>query len=87
VLISYVDDMVICCRGKTEEALIAMRIIMAKLKLTVNENQDAGREAAGREVRFSSVHVWSLLLADNGTRSFGFGTVKEAGDPHLSRDQ
>jgi len=31
--------MVICCRGKAEEALAAMRGIMQKLKLTVNETK------------------------------------------------
>jgi hypothetical protein len=31
--------MVICCRGRAEEALTAMRVMMAKLKLTVNETK------------------------------------------------
>src|SRR6516225_9545725 len=36
-IVNYADDLVICCRGGAEEALATMRIIMAKLKLTVNE--------------------------------------------------
>jgi RNA-directed DNA polymerase len=36
-IVNYADDLVICCRGSAEEALATMRVIMAKLKLTVNE--------------------------------------------------
>jgi RNA-directed DNA polymerase len=38
-IVNYADDLVICCRGKAEEALAAMRVIMTKLKLTVNETK------------------------------------------------
>ena len=31
--------LVICCRGSAEEALLAMRVIMERLKLTVNESK------------------------------------------------
>ena len=36
-IVNYADDLVICCRGRAEEALAAMRVMMTKLKLTVNE--------------------------------------------------
>jgi RNA-directed DNA polymerase len=37
-LVTYADDLVILCRrGKAEEALQRLREIMGKLKLTVNE--------------------------------------------------
>jgi len=38
-VVNYADDLVICCRGSAEEALAAMRGIMGKLKLTVNETK------------------------------------------------
>lgn len=38
-IVSYADDLVICCRGSAEEALTAMRDIMSRLKLTVNERK------------------------------------------------
>lgn len=38
-LVNYADDFVICCRGRAEEARTALRTMMAKLKLTVNEAQ------------------------------------------------
>jgi RNA-directed DNA polymerase len=36
-IVNYADDIVICCRGNAEAALAVMRVMMSKLKLTVNE--------------------------------------------------
>ena len=38
-IVNYADDLVICCRGKAEEALATMRTMMSVLKLTVNEKK------------------------------------------------
>jgi len=38
-IVNYADDFVICCRGAAEEAMIAVRSMMSKLKLTVNEEK------------------------------------------------
>jgi group II intron reverse transcriptase/maturase len=38
-IVNYADDFVICCRGTAEEAMHAMRTMMEKLKLTVNETK------------------------------------------------
>jgi group II intron reverse transcriptase/maturase len=38
-IVNYADDLVICCRGRAEEALTAMRVMMTKLKLAVNETK------------------------------------------------
>jgi RNA-directed DNA polymerase len=38
-IVNYADDFVICCRGSADEALAVMRVLMAKLKLTVNETK------------------------------------------------
>ncbi len=39
-IVTYADDLVILCRkGKADEALARMRAIMGKLKLTVNEEK------------------------------------------------
>ena len=37
VIVNYADDFVICCRGTADEAMAAMRGMMSRLKLTVNE--------------------------------------------------
>jgi RNA-directed DNA polymerase len=36
-IVNYADDFVICCRGTAQEAMAAMREMMERLKLTVNE--------------------------------------------------
>src|SRR3954470_20382393 len=36
-IVNYADDLVICCRGTADEAMTAMRAMMTKLRLTVNE--------------------------------------------------
>jgi group II intron reverse transcriptase/maturase len=38
-IVAYADDFVICCRGTAEEAMHAMRAMMERLKLTVNESK------------------------------------------------
>lgn len=36
-IVAYADDLVICCRSRAAEALTTMRVMMRKLRLTVNE--------------------------------------------------
>jgi group II intron reverse transcriptase/maturase len=38
-IVNYADDYVICCRGTAQEAMVAMRPMMEKLKLTINETK------------------------------------------------
>ena len=38
-VVTYADDVVICCRGTGREALAVMQCMMQKLKLTVNETK------------------------------------------------
>ena len=38
-IVNYADDFVICCRGTADEAMAAMRTMMSKLRLTVNETK------------------------------------------------
>ena len=38
-IVNYADDLVICCRTSAQQALTAMRAMMSKLKLTVNEKK------------------------------------------------
>jgi len=44
-IVNYADDFVICCRGTGREALAAMRRMMGRLKLTVNEAKTRLRHA------------------------------------------
>jgi len=36
-IVNYADDLVICCRGTAQQAMEAMRDLMTRLRLTVNE--------------------------------------------------
>src|SRR5262249_46642625 len=38
-IVNYADDLTILCRGTAEEAMSAMREVMGRLKLTVNEEK------------------------------------------------
>jgi group II intron reverse transcriptase/maturase len=38
-IVNYADDLVICCKGRAEPAMQAMRVMMTRLKLTVNEEK------------------------------------------------
>ena len=38
-IVNFADDFVICCRSNANEAMAAMRTMMGKLKLTVNEEK------------------------------------------------
>ncbi|MDJ0864435.1 MAG: group II intron reverse transcriptase/maturase [Gammaproteobacteria bacterium] len=38
-IVNYADDFVLCCRGTGGEAMVAMRGMMGRLKLTVNEEK------------------------------------------------
>lgn len=38
-IVNFADDFVICCRGTAEQAMAAMREMMQRLKLTVNEDK------------------------------------------------
>jgi group II intron reverse transcriptase/maturase len=39
VIVNYADDFVICSRGQAEKAMAAMRDLMSRLRLTVNEQK------------------------------------------------
>ena len=38
-IVNYADDFVICCKGPAQEAMAAMRQVMERLKLTVNDDK------------------------------------------------
>jgi len=48
-IVNYADDFVICCRGTAVEAMEVMRAMMARLKLTVNEEKTSCRRISAAE--------------------------------------
>lgn len=51
-IVNYADDFVICCRGTAAQAAVAMRQLMSKLKLTVNESKTQIREVPAETFDF-----------------------------------
>jgi RNA-directed DNA polymerase len=51
-IVNYADDFVICCRGTAEQALHAMRDMMERLKLTVNERKTRICRVPGETFQF-----------------------------------
>ncbi|MEN8185379.1 MAG: group II intron reverse transcriptase/maturase [Myxococcota bacterium] len=51
-VVSYADDLVICCGGSGEAAMAAMRMMMKKLKLPLNETKTQLRQIPDESVDF-----------------------------------
>ena len=76
-IVNYADDLVICCRGRARRSPGRDAGHDDEAEADGERNQDAGLEAAGREVRLSGLHVWPVLLAEDGTRLSGHGPSKK----------
>ncbi len=64
-IVNYADDFVICCRpGRAAQAMAAMRAIMGKIRLTVNEKKTRLCAAVGI-VSLLGVRVRSASLLEN----------------------
>lgn len=86
-IVTYADDLVILCkRGKAEEALVRMREIMGKLKLTVNEEKNANLQGAGRRIRLPGLHVWADVLCSDRAGPYGHASVEEEYPAHGRED-
>ena len=51
-IVNYADDFVICCQGTAQKAAAAMRDMMERLKLTVNETKTQVREVPAQTFDF-----------------------------------
>ena len=86
-IVNYADDLVILCkRGKAEEAQRRMREIMGKLQLTVNEEKTRVCQDTGRGVRFSGLHVWADVFGAHGTSSYRLPAVEEECPAYGAKD-
>jgi RNA-directed DNA polymerase len=84
-IVSYADDLVICCRGRAEEALAMMRDIMRKLKLTVNETKTRVCQLPEEKFDFLG-YTFGRCYSPKKGRVPWYGALEEAGDPHLRGD-
>jgi RNA-directed DNA polymerase len=78
-IVTYADDLVILCkRGKAEEALQRMRELMGKLKLTVNEEKTRICTVPGGEFDFLGYTFGRMYLASTGQAYLGFRPSKKS---------
>ena len=81
-IVTYADDLVILCRrGKAEEALQRLREIMGRLKLTVNEEKTRICKVP-RRVRFSGLHVRTNVFCENRPGAPGLPAIEEEHQAH-----
>jgi len=78
-IVTYADDLVILCRrGKAEEALSRLREIMGKLKLTVNEGKTRICEVPEGEFDFLGYTFGLMYSAKTGKAYLGYRPSKKS---------
>ena len=78
-IVTYADDLVILCRrGKAEEALRRMREIMGKLKLTVNEEKTRICKVPEDEFDFLGYTFGRMYLPRTGQARLGMRPSKKS---------
>ncbi|WP_374063803.1 group II intron reverse transcriptase/maturase [Cupriavidus sp. DF5525] len=78
-IVTYADDLVILCkRGKADEALSAMRAIMGKLKLTVNEEKTRICRVPEGEFDFLGYTFGRMYSAKTGQPRMGMRPAKKS---------
>jgi RNA-directed DNA polymerase len=78
-IVTYADDLVILCRkGKAEEALLHLRKLMGKLKLTVNEEKTRICKVPEGEFTFLGYTFGRMYSARTGKAYLGFRPSKKS---------
>ena len=78
-IVTYADDLVILCRrGKAEEALQQLRMIMGKLKLTVNEEKTRICKVPEEEFDFLGYSFWRMYSEKTGQARLGYRPSKRS---------
>jgi len=78
-IVTYADDLVILCRrGKAEEALSRMRAIMDRLKLTVNEEKTRICKVPQGEFDFLGYTFGRMYSAKTGKAYLGYRPSKKS---------
>ncbi len=70
-IVNYADDFVICCRGSAEAAMSAMRNMMSRLKLTVNETKTHIRVIPSDSVDFLGYTIGRCWSPQTGRSYIG----------------
>ena len=70
-VVNYADDLMICCRGRGDVALEAMRQLMQVLKLTVNEEKTSVRRIPDESVDFLGYTIGRCYSRKTGRAYIG----------------
>ena len=70
-VINYADDMVICCRDTADQAVSVMRVMMQRLKLTVNESKTHVRRLPGETFDFLGYTIGRCYSRETGRAYWG----------------
>jgi RNA-directed DNA polymerase len=70
-IVNYADDFVICCRGTAQAAEAAMRDLMGRLKLTVNDQKTHVCQAWDEPFDFLGYTIGRCYAARTGNRYIG----------------
>lgn len=76
-IVNYADDFVICCRGNADEALATTRVLMSKLKLTVNETKTRVCHLPEESFDFLGYTIGVCYRPRNGSRYIGTKPAKK----------
>ncbi len=86
-IVNSADDLVILCKsGKADEALLRMREIMGKLKLTVNEEKTQVCKIPEAEFDFLGYTFGADVFGAHGPSSYWLPTVEEEYQSHGEKD-
>lgn len=77
-IVSYADDLVICCRGTGRPAYAAMQALMTRLKLTVNEAKSRRRRLPEESVDFLGYTIGRCYVPTTGRAYLGTYPSKKA---------
>ena len=77
-IVNYADDFVICCRGTAVGAMSAMRAMMTRLRLTVNERKTRICRVPGESFRFLGYWFGRCYSPRTGWSFIGLRPSREA---------
>ena len=77
-IVNYADDFVICCRDSSEAAMLAMRKMMRKLRLTVNEAKTSICHIPEEQFDFLGYTIGRCYSAKTGKAYVGTRPSKKA---------
>lgn len=77
-IVAYADDLVICCRGSGEAAMAALRTMMEKLKLTLNEDKTRLRQIPDESVDFLGYTIGRCYSPRTGRAYLGTRPSRKA---------